>query len=375
MSQVDAFSRRWNGQSGRLEVWYATFSDPESGTGFWVHQEIVAPLADDRRPYVHGWAAFFSPEGEPVFERFGPQDVSTADHIPGGRVPDVSGITCTASRLAGSAGRLKWDIDMEPIDPAAPAPGTAPGASSRSSSLEAPGASAPPEAPEAPSGPLRAKPLFTFPAWSWSKEILPGCQVVPIPSARAHGFVTVSTGTGDSEDDAEDGAPKGKTAKHGFSAQARGNLAHIYGHGNARKWAWLHADLGNGEVLEFVSAVAKMPGLSNLPPLTALQLRVGGRDWPKDSLLAAPLFKAEIAFPDFRVKGTVGRWRLRCDVHLNKKASVAVPYTDPDGSTATCTNSEISDAEIILEKRGRSWEVARRWDLRGTAHAEIGERP
>ena len=34
---------RWRGQPGRLEVWYLTATDPATGTGLWLHHEVVAP--------------------------------------------------------------------------------------------------------------------------------------------------------------------------------------------------------------------------------------------------------------------------------------------------------------------------------------------
>ena len=34
---------RWRGQAGRLEVWYLTATDPRTGTGLWLHHEVVAP--------------------------------------------------------------------------------------------------------------------------------------------------------------------------------------------------------------------------------------------------------------------------------------------------------------------------------------------
>ena len=40
---------------------------------------------------------------------------------------------------------------------------------------------------------------------------------------------------------------------------------------------------------------------------------------------------------------------------------VSVDYHDPDGATATCTNSERSDARITIGDRS--------WTLEGTAHA------
>jgi hypothetical protein len=109
-----------------------------------------------------------------------------------------------------------------------------------------------------------------------------------------------------------------------------------------------------------------------------LQRRVPGeRDWPALPLLAAPLFRARLAERCFTVSAVVGRRRLRVHVDLPAERCVARGYTDPDGATATCTNSERADAEVVLERcRGRRrWVAERSWTLAGTAHAEIGTRP
>ena len=56
--------------------------------------------------------------------------------------------------------------------------------------------------------------------------------------------------------------------------------------------------------------------------------------------------------------------------------SVALTYADPDGETATCTNSCVADASIRVERRsGTTWTIENEWELRGTAHAEVGTRP
>ncbi|MBV8234577.1 MAG: hypothetical protein JO075_02635, partial [Acidimicrobiia bacterium] len=80
--------------------------------------------------------------------------------------------------------------------------------------------------------------------------------------------------------------------------------------------------------------------------------------------------------PTWTVRGRVGRRRLQVTVTQPAEACVAVPYTDPDGATATCTNTERADVEVVLERRsGGAWAIERRWELDGTAHAEVGTRP
>jgi hypothetical protein len=200
-----------------------------------------------------------------------------------------------------------------------------------------------------------ARPLFTFPRWAWKREVLPAAQVVPLPSAEVRGWIEI------------DGA---RTELRG-----RGALARIYGHGNAKRWAWLHADLGGGDVLEVVAAVSRRPGLSKLPLAPLVQLRVGGRDWPGNPLLAAPLLRARIGLPSWRVWGGINRRRLTIDVDLPADRSVAIDYTDPDGAGAVCTNSERADAEIVVERWSGRWRKEHAWELHGTAHAEVGLRP
>jgi hypothetical protein len=291
---------RWRGQRGRLEVWYATLTHPASGTGLWLHHEIVAPR--DAAPFSHGWAALFPIGRAPVVERFGPFTATRGDR------PEL---------LHGKAGALTWDLTVD-------------GDGGRS--------------------------LYTFPQWAWEREVLPGAQVVPSPAATFTGRLQL----GDDELDLDG---------------SRGAVAHIYGHGNAERWGWLHADLGGDDVLEIVAAKPRRPGLTWLPPLPLVQLRTGGRDWPRDPLAAAPLFRARLGLPAWRVRGFVGRRRLRVDVVIPAAESVAVDYADPDGAPAVCTNSERADADVVVERFDGRWRTEHSWSLRSTAHAEIGTRP
>jgi hypothetical protein len=156
---------------------------------------------------------------------------------------------------------------------------------------------------------------------------------------------------------------------------APGSLARIYGHGNAKRWAWLHADLGGGDVLEVVAGVSKRPGMNRLPPLPLMRLRLDGDDLPGDPLLGALTGSTRIALPRWTATARWGLRRLRVEVAVPPASSVAVDYTDPDGETCVCTNSERASAWITLERfGGRRWRTDREWSLDGTAHAEVGLR-
>jgi hypothetical protein len=323
---------RWRGQPGRLEVWYTTLTDPATGTGCWLHHELVAP-ADGGKAYAHGWAAVFPPDSEPVLARFGPEPWQRPA---GDAVFATSEAAMTPQALRGSAGfggaargrsgdasvQISWDLTADPDGP----------------------------------------PLFTFPRWAWEREVLPGAQIVPVPAAAFHGTIRFSTGSHGGRVLTLDGAP--------------GATARSYGHGNAERWAWLHADLGGGDVCEVVAAVSTRPGLNKLAPLPLVRLRAGGADWPPGGpLVHAARFIARIGLPTWTVLGVAGDRRIRIQVTQPAQRTLAVSYTDPDGSTAVCRNSERADVVINLQRRAAGvWQPEHVWRLRATAHAEVGTR-
>jgi hypothetical protein len=309
----DLLRARWGGRPGRLEVWYATFTDPADGSGCWIHCETVAPTNDGGPPFGHGWIAWFPPAGPPRCERFGPAPV-----LPGSTYFAVAGCSVDPGRLRGAAGAIEWDLAMRG----------------------------------------GGEPLFTFPRVAWERELLPAAQIVPVADGRFSGTVTIDGRTHAIDD-------------------ARGALARIYGHGNARRWGWLHAALDGGGVCEVVAAVSTRPGLRLLPPVAMVQLRLPGEDdWPANPLGAAIGLRTKLRPDGFTVRGAVGRRRVRIEVGLPPDRCVVLGYHDPDGATATCTNSERADASIALDDWvADRWRETRRWDLDGTAHAEVGTRP
>ena len=198
----------------------------------------------------------------------------------------------------------------------------------------------------------RGSPLYTFSKVAWDRELLPAAQIVPYPTATFRGRV------GDTEISAGQGA-----------------LARIYGHGSAERWAWLHADLGDGEVIEVVAAAPRRRGPVRLRPLPVVQLRMGGQDRPRQPIVIALVGRAHLALPEWHITIYGWRRRLRVSVVIPPERSVALTYVDPDGSTCTCTNSERASAEVTLEAYKGGWRIERHWSLDGTAHAELGTRP
>ncbi|CPR11738.1 hypothetical protein BN971_03026 [Mycobacterium bohemicum DSM 44277] len=292
---------RWRGTAGRLEVWYATLSDPVTRAGLWIHCETVAPLQGE--PYAHGWATRFAADGPPRTERFGPQPVEPAN---GAAWFDSAGALVGPERLTGRVGPLAWDLSWKDGGP----------------------------------------PLWTFPRAAWERELLPGAQVVLAPTADFAGTLTV----GD-EVRRVDGW--------------RGGLAHIYGHGNAKRWGWIHADLGGGDVVEAVTAVSHKPGLRRLAPMAFVRFRIGGRDWPASPLPSLRL-RTTLGLRHWQLEGRIGGHKVLIRVDQPAEKCVSLQYTDPDGGTAVCTNTEQADVHIDVDDR--------HWSVLGTGHAEVGLR-
>ncbi|MFD0532200.1 hypothetical protein ACFQ1I_45670 [Kitasatospora arboriphila] len=225
---------RWDGRPGRTEVWYTTLTDPTTRTGVWLHHELVAPT-DGSPARVHGWIALFPPEGPVEHARFGPEPwpprrpfSSASASASDAASASAAAADAGARHLRGTAGPYTWDLTEHPA----------------------------------------GEPLYTFPRWAWHHGGLPAAQMLPAAASRY-------TGTID--------RPGGVLHLDG----ALGATARIHGHGNAERWAWLHADLGHGDVLEIVAAVSRKPVLDRLPPLVFLRLRHRGRTWPRTALRPA----------------------------------------------------------------------------------------
>lgn len=317
MIEVDrneAGARRWEDRPGRLEVWYLTATDRATGDGLWIHHELVAPTAGRGAPYAHGWLSWFPGGNEASTVRFGPVPVpEPAETAARDWWSDGCG-TVGTRQLCGAVEGVAWDLHLSDA----------------------------------------GSPLWTFPRQVWRHHVLPGAQVVPVPSARVVGTVTLSG------------------AEHRIDGH--GAIAHIFGHGNAQRWGWLHADLGAGAVLEIVAATPRTRPLRWLPPVALVQLRRGGRDWPGHPLAGATVFRTRLRPDGFSVRGRVGRRRLAVDVTLPPGGTVRLEYTDPDGASAYCTNSERANATVRLDRWKGRWHAEGSWELDGTAHAEVGSR-
>jgi hypothetical protein len=308
-----AAAPRWRGEAGRLEVWYATLSDPLTRAGLWIHCETVAPVSGSgQAPYAHGWATWFPADGPPRTERFGPEPTRPAA---GDAWFNIAGVRAGQQELTGRARSLGWDLSWKDT----------------------------------------GAPLWTFPRLAWERELLPGAQVVIAPTADFTGSLTVGDTT------------------HRVDGW-RGGVAHIYGHGNAKRWGWIHADLGAGDVLEAVTAVSHKPGLRRLAPMAFVRFRIDGKDWPASPLPSLRM-RTKLGLQHWQLEGHIGGREVLIRVDQPPDRCVSLRYTDPDGAAAVCTNTEQADIHIeISHREHRSRVIDQSWSVLGVGHAEVGLR-
>jgi len=95
-----AVAPRWRGAPGRLEVWYATLSDPVTRAGLWVHCETVAPT-NGGAPYAHGWVTWFPADGHRAPNGSAPSPSARGRHL----LVDAAGVRAGAEGLTGRRGR------------------------------------------------------------------------------------------------------------------------------------------------------------------------------------------------------------------------------------------------------------------------------
>lgn len=143
----DLLARRWRGQRGRIETWYAT-ATLAGGEGLWLHHEIVAP--PHRDAYGHGWVVLFpapgaGAEGAPLVARHGPTTVGAGPWYAAGDVEVSPGVL--RGRAGGSSWELTWAADQAP--------------------------------------------LYSVPSWAWRTDALPG-HVEVAPAGRLAGRLSVA---------------------------------------------------------------------------------------------------------------------------------------------------------------------------------------
>jgi hypothetical protein len=96
-----------------------------------------------------------------------------------------------------------------------------------------------------------------------------------------------------------------------------------------------------------------------------IRFRIDGKDWPTSSLPSLRM-QTTLSQQQWQLQGRIGNRDVLIRVDQPAERCVSLRYTDPDGGTAVCTNTEQADIHIEIDDR--------RWSMLGTGHAEVGLR-
>ena len=101
-----------------------------------------------------------------------------------------------------------------------------------------------------------------------------------------------------------------------------------------------------------------------------VRFRIDGKDWPASPLPSLRM-RTTLGLQHWQLEGRIGGRDVLIRVDQPPDRCVSLGYTDPDGGTAVCTNTEQADIHIEISTTRHGW--SQLVDL-GTGHAEVGLR-
>jgi hypothetical protein len=295
---------------GEYEVWFLTFTDGETGRGYWVRSTHHAPR---RGPASAGvWFARFDP-ADPA-ATFGIHRTSWSwsidAHAFDVRIGDSR---MTSGRAEGSVeaeGRtVSWDLQWPTGEPT----------------------------------------YHLLPSFMYRGGIAPTKPYSPNVDTRFSGSITV------------DGQTSNLTG-------AGGQQGHLAGRRHAERWAWAHGGEFEGdEAVVHALAAQGRRGPFNTPYLTSVGVRWQGRwvrlsKWRRHRDFGLGSWKVDLENRTFRLTGRI---------EAPARSLLRARYEDPDGSLRYAHNSEIASCRLALfERRAGGFEEVALLESRGTTHAE-----
>ena len=317
---------KWDRSSRNfMEVWFATLNDPDSGLGVWLRYTMTAPNERGGEPYCELWGFVFDPHGHRNFaakERHPIERLVGAVGRDDGAIVRIGDAWLSDNHLEGEVANedgksLSWSLDFEPESrcfqhiPAV----LRSNLEKRVSTLCSPNLSVP-----------------------FSGTIKLGGEAIELS-----------------------GAP--------------GCQTHRWGSKHSLTWTWAHCSRFEEEedtVFEGVAAKARFGPLP-VPTSTLLYLRFRGEDIPFNELRWAIRAKSRYELPTWAFHARNEEWRIVGAARARPERMVQVHYSDPDGASRYCANSEIADIAIELYARHRAgWRHKASLSSSGLAHLEFG---
>ena len=301
----------WTGRPGAHEVWFLTFTDVHTGTGYWIRSTLSAP-ADGSEQTAGAWFARFD-RTDPT-RSFGLHRIERGwglardrFHVRIGDAEMGSGLSCGTAR--GGGHEVGWDLRFETGEPT----------------------------------------YRLLPDRLYRGSIAPTKPFSPNPRTLVQGSITVD---GTTEEIA--GAP--------------GQQGHLYGSRHAERWAWAQC----GSFVDEEAVVHALTARGRRGPVTTPFLTFVGVHWQGQWLrLWSVRAGADFGLGAWKVDVSSRRHRLTGRVEAPVDALIRARYLDPAGDERHCHNTEIASCRLVLfERRARGWDEVALLESNGTTHAE-----
>jgi hypothetical protein len=310
---------RWNGKPGHYEVYYLTLTDPATGCGVWIRYTMLAPLAGEATCAL--WFALQDPRDGITARRatFAIAELQAQSD------PFSLGIdeaTLSDYGMAGAFEDVSWDLRW-----------------------------------------ARGR------AYAHVHPLLRGIASTVLVLAGA--------------DLAIDGTVEiGRRRLELLGA--RGGQAHLWGSKHADAWTWVHCNdlrTAEGERAEdaFVDGVSVLvPRFGReVGPNTPVVARFDGSDFRSVSPLRVLSNESTFALTGWRFAAVASGRKLIGEVDADREQLTGVRYSDPDGESAYCYNTETASMRLHVYERARQvggWEHRATLQASGCAHFEYAQR-
>lgn len=310
MSENDNIHKMTNGSG--YEVWFLTFTDPATGTGYWIRSTYHAPKRGSHRAGV--WFARFDPTDPPrTFgihrrsQRWSMSTTSFAVRI-GGDCFMSSGHA--EGSIDGGGRTIRWELDY----------------------------------------PTGGETYRLLPGPFYRGSLAPTKPFSPNVNTRITGTVWV---------DGEPAEVRGAPAQQG----------HLYGSRHAERWAWAHHAGFDGEEPVVVHALTAQ---GRRGPLTTPFLTTVGVWWQGRWIRLVKMSRRrDFGLGTWKVDVENRRYRLSGRIEAPARDMLRARYEDPDGTERHCHNSEIASARLVLfERRAGGFDEVGLFESHGTTHAE-----
>jgi hypothetical protein len=301
---------RAQGRPGTYEVWFLTFTDRSSGTGYWIRSTVRTGTSGEGSAGV--WFARFD-RADPS-RTLGINRVTDESKVaPEGFDVEIGGSVmhsgAASGALEGGGHRATWDLEYRTGDPT----------------------------------------YRLLPDALYRGRLASTKPFSPNPDTRITGTITV-------DDEAVE------------IREAPAQQGHLFGSRHAERWAWAHCS----DFIDAGAAVQALSAKGRLGPFTTPYVTFVGVRWEGRWIRLAKLGRRpDFELGTWRVDLESRQYRLTGRIEAPARDLIRARYQDPDGRPRFCHHTGVASCRLALfERRAGALEEVALLESRGSTHAE-----